>query len=349
MRTTCTSHPAYLIVCLAVIAMILIEARAIDDCYAVHSRSSSPGQFTGFIHLKDDSTILNPASLLFPTGEVSYGAAFKDGLFYGIEFGNSDSLYYLVTMPHVDNPTRTRVSANSVGFSDVEALACVGNELIAASLDFSPPHHTDFISIDSTTGIGTLIGAGSLDVMIVGLAFDPISGVLYGAGRPYVTVSGYNLFTIDPTTGATTFVGNIGHPIQSLTVSPSLGLVGAMGNLISIDPDTGDGTQIGTTDYSLGMGVGPGIFNGLYALAAEPPVAVAPFTILNVGLTPEGDIEMTWSSESGYTYQIESSSTLQTGSWTDFGPPMPGVPPTMSTSSPVTSDSLFFRVVKTIP
>ncbi len=107
--------------------------------------------------------------------------------------------------------------------------------------------------------------------------------------------------------------------------------------------------MIGTEDYSLGMGVGPTIYNGLYALASEPPVATATVTILSAGLNLSGEFEMTWSSESGSNYQVETSSTLGAGSWSPFGSLMPGVPPSMSMSTAVTGNPTFFRVVKTTP
>lgn len=278
-----------------------------------------------------------------------YGAAFKDGLFYATELENGTGDEYLNIIPHSGNAIGARVGAAAIGFPNVEALATVGNQLIASSLDFDPPHHTKLISIDCSTGIGTLIGQGSLDHMIVGLAYDPIAGVLYGVGIPFATVDGYNLFTIDPATGATTLVGEIGFPIQSLTVSPSLGLVGAFGKFYSINPATGAGTQIGTTDYTNGIGLGDGLFNGLYALASEPPVAAGIVEIVSVERMPGEQVEITWSSETGSTYQLESSATLQAGSWASVGSTMPGVALTMSSTVSITEVELFFRVVRTTP
>jgi len=331
---------------LALPALLSTESRAVDDCRAVHSRSSSPGEFTRFVHLNDDSTIKpSPDNFLRPTGAVCYGAAFKDGIFYGIEFAGG--LYRLVTIPLVS--LHNRVQIGLVGFPAVEALACVEGQLIAANLDTSPPHHTDFISIDSTTGIGTLIGEGSLDVMIVGLAYDPVADVLYGVGMPYATVSGYNLYTINPATGATSLVGNIGHPVQSLTVSPSLGLVGAMGNLISIDPDNGAGTVIGSTDYTLGMGVGPTIYNGLYALASPPPSAApADFLIFSITRTPGGVVNLEWTSETGYDFQVKHGTSLSAGAFSPVSGILPGTAGTMTFMHSPGAPTGFYVVEKTL-
>lgn len=329
---------------LALFALLSSQSQAIDDCWAVHSQSSTPGKFTEFIHLKDDSSILNSGNFLFPTGAVCYGATFKDGVFHGMEFDGG--MYRLVTIPLTPSPNRIQIGL--VGFANVEALACINGQLIASSLDFSSPHHTKLISINAATGAGTLIGMGSTDVMIVGLAYDPATGVLYGAGIPFATVSGYNLYTINPATGATSLIGGLNHPVQSLTVSPSLGLVGAMGNLISINPATGSGTIIGSTDYTLGVGVGPTVFNGIYALASIPPSAPSSlFRIISVSRTPASITNLEWNSEVGYDFQVRFRESLSTGGWAGVSTILPGTAGTMTFIHSSTTPTGFYEVTKT--
>ncbi len=64
----------------------------------------------------------------------------------------------------------------------------------------------DFISIDPATGASTVIG--STGHTIVGLAADPTTGIMYGAGD-------YKLYTIDLATGnATALSGSFQFPVS---------------------------------------------------------------------------------------------------------------------------------------
>ncbi len=218
------------------------------------------------------------------------------------------------------------MSASEIGFPNIEGLACVGSQLIACSLNFAT-HMTRFVNVDSTTGTGTFIGAGSFDVMIVAMAYDPSAQVLYGAGIPWgdpVTgVTTHNLYTVNPATGATTLVGPLGAEIQSLTYNDTLGLVGGFAHFYSIHTGTGAATQIGLTDFTDGLGTGPGIFNGLYAMAAPRPAVIPPFAIDSISRDLSNTVHFTWESETGYNYQTECSTTMVPDSWGPAAAPDP--------------------------
>jgi PKD repeat protein len=66
-------------------------------------------------------------------------------------------------------------------------------------------------TIDKTTGVGTAIGPIGFNVS--GIAFDPITGILYGlSGRREAGPA--ELITIDTTTGAGTLVGTVTDPVR---------------------------------------------------------------------------------------------------------------------------------------
>ncbi len=183
--------------------------------------------------------------------------------------------------------------------------------------------------------------------MIFGLAYNPASGVLYGVSKPNATVSGFNLWTINPATGATTLVGSLGIRMESLTWSATHGLIGAFEDLYSINIGTAAVTQIGGTSYNNGVS-GAGLFNGLYALAAIPPAAPAgSFEIVSVTHSA-GQIEVEWTSETGFNYQLEFSVTGTAESWTPVSAILPGTAGTMSaTHTPGGPVGLY--VVRTTP
>ena len=252
------------------VAAVLAMPTQSDEIFAVQSRVSTPN-FQLFLELNNDSSVNSSGPLFGPAGGV-YGMTFLDDTAYAIELENGTFDDYLATIPHEGALVGqgSRVSTNAVGFPAVESLANVNGQLYATSLDF-PGHETTLITIDETTGIGTAVGTGDRDVMIVGLAFDPASQMLYGAGMPFGDlVDDPNLYSLDVTTGATSLIGNMGQGIQSLAWHEDLGLIGAFDRLYQIDTTSGIATALGTQDFTDGM---PGTFNGLYSLAS--PVSEA--------------------------------------------------------------------------
>lgn len=317
--------------------------------YGVQSRLSS-SNFQLFDQITDSSEICNPDSPLFVIAGGVYGAAFKDDTFYGVELENGSGKDFLITIPHSGNALGERVNTNEIGFSNVEGLANVEGQLVAVSIDF-PAHTTSLISVDSSTGIGTLIGTGPFNVIIVALAYDPVAGVLYGAGVPFGGAGGVgdpNLYTINPNTGAMSLVGNLGTTIQGMTWSATKGLVGTFEHLYEINTSTGAATQCGATSYNDGM---PGSSNGIYALAAIAPSIPDPFKITAISRNTSGHISITWESQIGSSYQVELSPTLLEGTWKPVSGLLPGLANSRSfTHTGATGvDVGFYRVARTVP
>ncbi len=337
---------------ISTIAMALcatLKVYAQPTIYGVQIRASTPN-FQLFNHINDDSTIANPDSPLFVIAGGIYGATFLNDTFYGVELENGTGNEFLVTIPHEGDALGARLSSNQVGFANVEGLANVDGQLMAISVDFGG-HITRLISIDHQTGVGTLIGQGTFDVILVGLAYDPVTETLYGAGIPFGGNNNASLYTIDPSTGATTLVGNLGATLQSLSWNASLGLIGSFDHLYQVDAASGQATQIGTTDYTDGLGVGEGIFNGIYALAAIPtipPAEIGTVSIISIAPNSNNEVVVTWESELGFNYQVEINQSLQPNDWSMASDPLPGQSVSMSATLDAGAplDPKYYRVRK---
>jgi hypothetical protein len=125
----------------------------------------------------------------------------------------------------------------------------------------------------------TLAGSGNA-IGITGLAFNPITGVLYG-----VTVNNTangntlnaHLVTIDPVTGVATDKGALGIPVSDISFSSNGTLYGfqtgtqtASGvSLLTINQTTGSANPIGATDLTFTLGGGLAVNpNGTVYLSA---------------------------------------------------------------------------------
>ncbi|MEP0869783.1 hypothetical protein NDA01_08210 [Trichocoleus desertorum AS-A10] len=119
----------------------------------------------------------------------------------------------------------------------------------------------------------------SLTPSLDGLAFDP-TGVLFGLSQNQV-----DLYTIDPATGASTFIGDPGLDssfVAGLTFAPNGTLYAAVNNaLYTLNPQTAAATLVGNTGFTRVSGLaffetsspdpdsGPGT-------PSEPPVLTPP-------------------------------------------------------------------------
>ncbi|MCZ6673840.1 MAG: hypothetical protein O7C75_12980 [Verrucomicrobia bacterium] len=344
----------------AILMITASAASAQGSLYGVQNRASSPqGQDSWqlFNHINDDSTVANPNSALFVIAGGIYGAAFKDDVFHGVELENGTSKEFLVTIPHEGDALGSRVSENEIGFSDIEGLANVEGQLMGISLDF-PGHVSRLISINHETGVGTLIGQGSFNVIIRGLAYDPIAKILYGVGIPWgageTAVNENNLYIISTETGATTLVGDLGTRLESLAWTATLGLVGSFDHLYQINTSTGVATQIGTTDYTNGLGTPEGSINGIWALAGMvnfDDVEVTPFSITSIALNNSSQAVLAWESESGFTFHVECNPSLDGETWIQVSESLSGQPTSMNytVADPETLDPRFYRVIKSFP
>lgn len=103
--------------------------------------------------------------------------------------------------------------------------------------------------VDTTTGAGTHIGTGSVD--ITGIAYNPTTGTIYAAGAT-------DLYTLDPLTGALSYVGNYGIAGSVVITAAYSNLTNTLyavdlvsDGLYTINTATGAATLVGT----LGLGL----------------------------------------------------------------------------------------------
>lgn len=194
-----------------------------------------------------------PGLAVSPTGEI-FASSNSNGA------GPSD-LYRL------DAVTGQAFLVGHTGVSFLESLAFDRNGTLWGA---AGTPNTTLYQIDTATGTPTPVGPDNAP--LAGLAFDPISGTLYGTSG---AVSGApnpdGIYRIDTATGAATLIGSTGlggaTPDLAFDVNGRLyGVKGGGGgaggggggpnNLISIDKTTGAGTVIGVTgiDGISGMG-----------------------------------------------------------------------------------------------
>jgi hypothetical protein len=300
----------------------LHAAHAADTAriYAVQSRLATPN-FQLFLHLQADTAVASTGPLFGPAGGV-YGADFLGDTLYALELANVTFVDYLATIPH-EGPLRgqgARVSDQPIGFANVEALAVAEGVIYGASLDF-PGHQTTLIKIHRTSGAGTAIGNSSRNVMLTGLAYDPVSKLMYGAairfgGAEPTAVKEPTLFIVNPATGATTPVGPLGVRLESLSWDPALGLVGAYEKLYRVNPETGAATLLGNTDFTDGK---PGSGNGLYALAIYVPPLATPPRLTDISVI-DGNVTLVWDATPSQAYRVESRLDLASGAWAEISP-----------------------------
>jgi len=112
--------------------------------------------------------------------------------------------------------------------------------------------NNNLIKIDPTTGAGSLIGPFSTPggaVKMVSLAFDPLTSTMYGNTAFGFGGNPDRLFRIDPNTGASVPIGDIGfNDVFALGFSQAgklYGVSNATHQLLLIDTSTGAGGVIG--------------------------------------------------------------------------------------------------------
>ncbi|QXD25316.1 hypothetical protein F7C95_05315 [Opitutia bacterium ISCC 51] len=76
---------------------------------------------------------------------------------------------------------------------------------------------------------------------------------------------------------------------------------------------TGTATQIGTTDYTDGLGTPQGSINGIWSLGNVgnlDDVEVTPYSITSVSLNESIQAGISWESETGFTFHVECNPSL---------------------------------------
>ncbi len=137
-------------------------------------------------------------------------------------------------------------------------------------------------TIDATTGAYTLVGpllAGGLPIGITGLAFNPVTGVLFGVTDDNSANYPDSLVTINTSTAAAKLIGPLGLTgISDISFSSTGTLYGWVAQspasyLVSINLTTGAATQIGPgeTLYTVAGGLAFSPAGTLYLLANLTP------------------------------------------------------------------------------
>jgi len=132
-----------------------------------------------------------------------------------------------------------------------------------------------------TDGIGNPFG-------ITGMAFDPLTGLLYGSTSNNSFTDKQSLVSIDPNSGMVTFIGffGVGTTMADLTfdttTSTLFGTGALNGNLYTVNPATGVATLVGDAGFAPLSTVG----NGLAATAGgqlfgSPQGSSGPLVLFN--------------------------------------------------------------------
>lgn len=140
--------------------------------------------------------------------------------------------------------------------------------------------HGELYILNPSTGgvvqdVGPLNDSSSVNYSVSGLAFNPITGVLYGSTGG---VSGTKLLTIDPSTGLVTVVGSLAAGTASMTdlafdSNGNLYGISSSGgaNLYTINVSTGAATKVGNSGVSFTEGGGLAISStGIFYSAPIP-------------------------------------------------------------------------------
>jgi Ca2+-binding RTX toxin-like protein len=180
---------------------------------------------------------------------------------YGATGGENNSNLYLI-----DTTTGATTTLGPIGYA-VTGLAVDPNTgiLYGSTSMFSPSDPGSLITINKTTGAGTLVGSiGIQDEEVADLTFDA-SGTLYGWTEMFTD----DLVTIDTATGTATPVGNSGIYTFGSGLADVGGTLfytgdGVTGALRTVDKVTGLTTEVATLFGA------PGNTDGIAALAVNP-------------------------------------------------------------------------------
>jgi len=119
------------------------------------------------------------------------------------------------------------------------------------------------VTINPLTGVGTAVGTYDSPNKIVSLAFDAVTGSLYGNTSLGFGAPGDTLYRVNPADATTTLIGRIGHDnVWALafdTAGKLYGISDVDHSLLLIDTATGAGAVVATLQT-----------NSLWDMAARP-------------------------------------------------------------------------------
>jgi hypothetical protein len=135
-------------------------------------------------------------------------------------------------------------------------------------------------TLNGSTGVGTLVGAlvdaGLQPYALTGLAFDPVTGILYGSTSNSSPTDRSHLVRVDPATGAITDIGAYGlfDTLSDITFTSNETLYGWHAaddhSLYTVNLATGAATIVAISDIGGGFGGGALAANAANVLYLMP-------------------------------------------------------------------------------
>jgi hypothetical protein len=224
--------------------------------------AGSSNQFGKLDLTKDVYT--NIGTLTLPSSTVNiFGMGFgADGKLYGL-----DSQQPGAHLWQINTTTAVTTDLGSVGQSAIDATADASGKMYALSQDTNAVFYTLNPPTTSPTVVGSsgITGTGLLAVNASGTqiftgALDPVTGTT-------------DLYSVNPTTGVATLVGDTGFfIINGLFVNGTLyGFDDNTNAIVTINTTTGAGTQVGTYNIGSTNGVPDAILASAPFQAAAVP------------------------------------------------------------------------------
>lgn len=193
--------------------------------------------------------MLKRVLLFLLVGSLGGLSAARASILYAVEFPGTTPLYT------ADQGTGALAAIGPTGFDGIGDLTSDTRPGLFTLWGIRIASN-ELFTFDPVTGLGTAgpvltSPAGGPVAGITSIAFDPVTGVLYGNTTPAFGGGPDTLYSIDPITGVATFIGGIGFSnVFALGFDQSGGLFGisdSTDELIRISTATGAGALVGPT------------------------------------------------------------------------------------------------------
>jgi hypothetical protein len=150
-------------------------------------------------------------------------------------------------------------TVNTFDLSDPSLLTQIGvlsqDYIITGGTWHNDTWYISYIDVNTFEGYlgsvnvadGTLTPIGTTGVLLFDIAFDATTSTLYALGNTDMDFSNFDLYTINLSTGASTYIGNVGYDYSGLACSPNGTLYTYNGWLHSVNKSTGATTAVGNT------------------------------------------------------------------------------------------------------